>query len=117
MLPLGWLAIVTLTAGWLKIFSDNPKLGFLSHARMLDGFVASGALPPGVKSLEAAQQMIFNDRLDAAVAAFFMISVIVILTDSAREWLSILSGRKRAVSTEVSFSHTRDFAIDATGGG
>ncbi len=117
MLPLGWLAIVTLTAGWLKIFSDNPKLGFLSHARMLDGFVASGALPPGVKSLEAAQQMIFNDRLDAAVAAFFMISVIVILTDSAREWLSILSGRKRAVSTEVSFSHARDFAIDAIGGG
>ncbi|MDQ3243011.1 MAG: carbon starvation protein A [Gemmatimonadota bacterium] len=117
IVPLSWLAIVTLTGGWLKIFSDNPKLGFLSHARMLEDFVARGALPVGVKTVEAARQMMFNDRLDAAVAGFFMISVIVILADSAREWISVLSGRKRAVSTEVSFSHARDFAIDATGGG
>jgi len=117
IVPLSWLAIVTLTGGWLKIFSDNPKLGFLSHARMLEDFVARGALPAGVKTVEAARQMMFNDRLDAAVAGFFMISVIVILADSAREWINILSGRKRAVSTEVSFSHARDFAIDATGGG
>jgi carbon starvation protein len=45
--------------------------------------------------------MIANDRLDAAVAAFFMAAVIVILADSAREWLSILKGGKPAVSTEV----------------
>ena len=38
--------------------------------------------------------MIWNDRLDAAVAAFFAISVIVILADSAREWLSVLRGSK-----------------------
>jgi carbon starvation protein len=45
--------------------------------------------------------MIFNDRLDAAVAAFFMAAVLVILADSAREWLLVLRGRKPAISTEV----------------
>ena len=114
VVPLTWLATITLTGGWLKIFSDSPKLGFLSHARMLDGFIATGVAPPGVASVEAARRMVFNDRLDAAVAAFFMISVIVILFESVRVWMRILSGRAPATSTETRFSHTRDYAIDAT---
>jgi carbon starvation protein len=114
ILPLAWLAVVTLSGGWIKIFSENPKLGYLSHARMLESAVTSGVLPKGVASAEAAGRMIFNDRLDAAVAAFFMAAVVVILIESARSWVSILSGRVTAATTEVSFSHRRDFAIDAT---
>jgi carbon starvation protein len=114
IMPLTWLAIVTLTGGWLKIFSASPKLGFLAHARMLGEFVANGMTPPGVASIKSARQMMFNDRLDAAVAAFFMISVIVILFESTRVWIRILSGRAPATSTETRFSHTRDYAIDAT---
>jgi len=103
LVPLAWLVIVTLTAGSMKIFSSDPRLGFLAHARMLGDAVASGTLPPGVKTAEAAARMAFNDRLDAAVAGFFMIAVLVILADSAREWLAVLQGRKAAVSTEIPF--------------
>jgi carbon starvation protein len=114
--PLAWLAVVTLTGGWMKIFSADPKLGFLAHARFFDGFVSSGTAPPGVQSVEAARRMMFNDRLDAAVAAFFMAAVVVILVESAHVWLGIMTGRLEAKSTEVDFSHTRDFAVDAAGG-
>jgi carbon starvation protein len=116
LLPLAWLAAVTLSAGWIKIFSDNPKLGFLSHARLFEGMIGAGTLPPAVASLDAARRMIFNDRIDAAVAGFFMLSVIVIIVASAHEWLEVLTGRKRCVSTEVDYSHARDFAIQTTGG-
>jgi carbon starvation protein len=103
MLPLAWLAIVTLTAGAQKIFSSDPKLGFLSHARMLTETLATGTLPAGVASASQASRLILNDRIDAAVAAFFLISVIVILVASMHEWFTILSGRKIARSTEIPF--------------
>jgi carbon starvation protein len=103
LLPLAWLVIVTMTAGWAKLFSDDPRLGFLSHARVLSDQLASGVLPRGAADATAAARMIFNDRLDAAVAAFFMIAVIVILADSAKEWVAVLRGRKPALSTEVPF--------------
>ena len=49
---------------------------------------------PSIKTVSSAHRMIFNDYLDAAVAAFFMISVIVILADSFRECYAVLVGRK-----------------------
>ena len=103
VVPLAWLVIVTMTAGSIKIFSSNPRLGFLAHARWLGDHVAAGTLPPGVKSADAARQMMFNDRLDAAVAAFFLVAVLVILFESLREWTQVLRGRKPAVTTETPF--------------
>ena len=103
LLPLAWLVIVTMSASYAKIFSPDPRLGFLAHASRFSEIVASGQLPPGVKSAADASRIIWNDRVDAAVAAFFAISVLVILADSAREWASVIRGRKPAVSTEVPF--------------
>jgi carbon starvation protein len=103
MLPLAWLVVVTMTAGWAKLFSPDPKLGFIAHARFLREAADAGRLPAGVKTASDAARMAFNDYLDAAVAAFFMVAVIVILADSIREWTSVLRGRKPARSTEVPF--------------
>jgi carbon starvation protein len=103
ILPLTWLVIVTLTAGWEKIFSPDPKLGFLSHAAMVADRLAAGALPAGVQSVVDARRLILNDRIDALVAAFFLLSVIVILVASAHEWFTVLTGRKAARSSEVPF--------------
>jgi carbon starvation protein len=103
LLPLAWLIVVTMSAGWAMIFSSNPRLGFLARASMRQAARASGTLPPGVQSVSDLTQLIANDYLDAAVAAFFLLSVIVILLDSTREWWAVLSGSKVARSTEVPF--------------
>ena len=94
--PLAWLAVVTLTAGWQKIFSPSPRLGFLAHARSLASSPATGN----------AGRLIFNDRLDAAVAAFFMLAVVVIIAESTRQWILVLRGDRPAASTEVPFEPT-----------
>jgi carbon starvation protein len=103
ILPLVWLAMVTLTAGWQKIFSADPKLGFLSHARVVSVQIASGALPAGIQTMADARRLVLNDHIDAAVAGFFLLSVIVILVASAHEWFVVLSGRKIARSSEIPF--------------
>jgi carbon starvation protein len=103
LLPLAWLGVVTMTAAYTKIFSSDPRLGFLAHASLFSQQIAQGVIPKGVKSLSDAGRIVWNDRVDAAVAAFFAISVLVILANSAREWLSVVRGSKPAVSTEVPF--------------
>jgi carbon starvation protein len=92
-----------MTAGVMKIWSPNPRVGFLSHARAFGDALDAGRLPPGVRSVEAARTMIFNDRINVAVAGFFLIAVVVILADSLREWWAVLSGRKAARPSEVPF--------------
>jgi carbon starvation protein len=107
IIPLVWLVIVTSTAGLTKIFSSDPKLGFLSHARMLKDQIASGTLPANIPSPAAAERMIFNDRLDAAIAAFFLASVVVILASSIRQWLAVTSGKQAVGSTETPYQRTQ----------
>ncbi len=103
LLPLAWITIVTMTAGWQKIWSPLPKLGFLAHAHALQAARAAGALPPGVKSAGDLTRLIANDYLDAAVAAFFLLSVLVVIADSAREWWAVLRAGKPVRSTETPF--------------
>lgn len=102
-IPLAWLLSVTFTAAWQKVFAADPRLGFLSHARSIEGVLAGGGLPAGASSIAAANQMIFNDRLDAAVALFFLAVVVLVLIVSVREWLLMLTGRKSPVLHESPF--------------
>jgi len=87
---------VTMTAGYQKIFSPEPRLGFLSHARTIAGQIAGGAMDP-----TQGARIIVNDRLDATVAAVFMLITVVLVIASMREWMAVVRGRKRAVSTET----------------
>jgi carbon starvation protein len=99
--PLVWLLFVTLTAGWQKIFAADPRLGFLSHARDTAAQVAAG-------TLDAARgaQLVFNDRLNAALAAIFMAIVVALLLASIREWVLVARGRKPAQLKEAPYVET-----------
>ena len=98
ILPLVWLLAVTLTAGWQKVFAADPRLGFLAHAALIAEQVASGLIDPS-----QGARMIFNDRLDAVVAAIFMTITVVLVLASVREWILVARGRKPAVTREASF--------------
>jgi len=92
VLPLVWLTAATLTAGWQKVFSPDPTLGFLAHAASL----ATSTNPNTAR-------MIFNDRIDAALAAFFMAIVLVVLAASMREWYLVAARRKAPKVNEAPY--------------
>ena len=96
--PLVWLVTVTFTAGWQKIFSPLPAVGFLAQA---DKLVAAGAASP------ATQTLIFNARLDAAVCGVLMVLVATILIDSFRVWVGILLGTANTHIREAPFVPSR----------
>jgi carbon starvation protein len=93
--PLAVLAVVTLTAGWQKVFAGDPRLGFLSAARAL----ADSANPN-------ASRLIFNNQLDAVLTLFFMAVVVLVILASAREWWLVLSRRKAPLVTEAPYVET-----------
>ena len=100
LVPLVWLVLVTLTAGCEKVFASDPHLGFLAHAR---------SVAPGTPN---AARLVFNDRLDAALALVFMGVVAVVILASAREWWLVLSRRKAAVVNEAPYVPTAYAAGD-----
>ncbi|MGN6391129.1 MAG: carbon starvation CstA family protein [Gemmatimonadales bacterium] len=99
--PLAWVLAVTLTAGWQKVFADDPRLGFLAHAARTAEQVAAGSVEAG-----RGARLIFNDRLDAVVALAFMIVTVLVVAASAREWLLVLTRRRPAVVSESPFVET-----------
>jgi carbon starvation protein len=103
--PLCWDVAATMTASYQKILDPSPALGFLAHADMLAGQIAAGTVPASL--IAQTQQLMFNDRLDAAVTFVFAMLVIVILAESGRNWWLYASGRKRVVLSEAPIELSR----------
>jgi carbon starvation protein len=99
LVPLAWLVAVTFTASWHKMFDANPRVGFLAQARVL----AAGPLP----LTSVTERLIFNNRLDAAVTGVLVVMVTLVLVESARQWMGIVSGSREARMKESPFVRTR----------
>jgi carbon starvation protein len=100
LVPLCFMCAVTFSAGYLKVFSSDPRLGFLSGARSLLR-EASGIADP-TKAAELARQAGVW-RFDALVAIFFLVLVLGIVLSSARQWWQLIRGTKRVVLHESEF--------------
>ena len=71
IVPTLWLLVCTLTAGAQKVASSVPAIGFVSHARMFGEAASAGQVLAPAKSLEEMYRVIFNDYVDATLAALF----------------------------------------------
>jgi carbon starvation protein len=89
LLPMAWLLAVTMTAGWMKIFSRDPRLGFLSAAAAL-------ARSPAADPADAAtlRRLIVNAQVDAAVTGLFLVLVALVVLANARVWWQLLAGKR-----------------------
>jgi len=78
-MPMAWLLLCTLTAGWLKVFAADPKIGFLAHARRFGAALAQDQVLAPAKSLADMQRVVRNDYVDASLALLFMAVVLITL--------------------------------------
>ncbi len=105
LLPLSWLVVVTYTASWQKIFSPEPRIGFLAQADQLSAAVEAGKI--AAAKVSETNTLIFNARLDAAVCGLFLVMVTLVLVDSGRVWVGILRGTRETRISETPFVPSR----------
>ena len=87
ILPAAWLVLCTVTASLLKLFSSDPKVGFLAHASRFAEAAARGETLAPAKSLGEMGRIVMNDRIDAALCALFLAVVVSIIGYGVRTCL------------------------------
>jgi carbon starvation protein len=103
ILPATWILICTLTAGWQKVFHENPAIGFLSHAGKFGEALAAGQILAPAKSLDDMHRIVFNDYLNATMAGIFVALVLSMLAFGIRAAWNAL-GNPRVTASEVEFA-------------
>jgi carbon starvation protein len=84
IVPAGWLVLCTVTAGMMKLFATDPKVGFLSHAEKFGAALALGEVLAPAKSLADMEKIVFNDRVDAALCVLFLSVVLSMIFFTVR---------------------------------
>jgi len=103
--PMTWLVVITMTASYQKIFSANPRIGFLSYANALGAQIAAGKIPAA--KIGEMQRVMFNQRLDAAVTMVLAVMFLVLLVEAVLDWHAILARGKEAKLHETPYVVTQ----------
>lgn len=77
--PTIFLFITCMTAGWQKIFHENPKIGFLAQANRFSDAIARNEILKPAKDIAEMQTIVFSNQINAVLCGFFMIVAIVML--------------------------------------
>src|SRR3982074_1886026 len=100
LVPLCFMCAVTFSAGYLKIFSTAPKLGFLCGAQSLTRAASTLGDPEKAHGL-IRQASVW--QFDAIVAGFFLVLVLLIVIGSAKQGWQFVRGTKPVVLRESEF--------------
>jgi carbon starvation protein len=84
IVPTLWLLICTSAAGLIKIFSDNPAVGFLAQAHKYQAAIAKGEVVAPAKSIEQMQQIMLNSYVNTVLTGLFLFVVFSVLVYSVR---------------------------------
>jgi carbon starvation protein len=103
--PLAWLAVVTSTAAWQKLFSADPRIGFLSGAADIAGKFAAGTL--AADKAAVAGKLMINLKIDAALTAFFLLVLWAVILDMLRIAWRAYRGQPLAPAAEAPYQRTQ----------
>ena len=79
IVPTIFLFITSMTAGWQKIFHENPKIGFLAQANRFSDAITRNEILKPAKDIAEMQTIVFSNQINAMLCGFFMIVAFVML--------------------------------------
>jgi carbon starvation protein len=90
--------VVTLTASWQKVFSDDPRVGYFSQGDVAQESIDSGELSG--QALEDAETVVTNTTVDGVLSVIFALLVVIVIVDAARVCVKSLRNPESVVSHE-----------------
>jgi carbon starvation protein len=90
VLPTLWLLVCTLTAGWQKVFSPDPRLGFFAIANRYAEAADAGKIIAPAKSIAEMQQVVINNYIVGSLTAVFVLLVVAMAFFTIRTSLRAL---------------------------
>ena len=93
-LPLGFAAVVTISASFLKIFSSVPAVGYFAQNRAFSEALANGETSFGTAaSVEAMEAVVRNTMVQGVLSILFVtLAIIVIITALLATWRAYRTG-------------------------
>ena len=82
IMPLTWLLIITTTAAYQKIFSDDIRIGFLASAQSMSNKIIEGNLSSD--EIDILEKLIFNLKLDTGITIFLVSILWIVVFDVLR---------------------------------
>lgn len=100
-IPLVWDLIVTMTASWQKVFSDDPAIGYFAQASAAREAKEAGELYGVAKTPADVDQIIYNSTQSGILQAAFAVLVIVVVAGAAVTVVKTLRAGGSLPTTEV----------------
>ncbi|MFE9646764.1 carbon starvation CstA family protein [Streptomyces sp. NPDC006365] len=114
--PLAWVVAVTFTAGWQKIFSDDPRIGFFAQRdRYADGIDAGEVIAPA-KNLDDMHTVVTNSTVDGVLIALFLLLVAVVIVNAAVVCVRAIRSPGSPATTEAPYVESRIDIPEQAGG-
>ncbi|MGW0498106.1 carbon starvation CstA family protein [Streptomyces sp. NPDC003007] len=106
-IPLAWDVAVTFTAGWQKIFSDDPKIGFFAQRDVYADAIDAGKLLPGATNMDDMHTIVLNNTVDGVIMAIFLLLVLIVLVNCAVVCFRALRATEPLPTTEAPYVASR----------
>ncbi|MGW4759921.1 carbon starvation CstA family protein [Streptomyces chartreusis] len=106
-IPLAWDVAVTFTAGWQKIFSDNPAIGFFALRDKYAQAIEDGQLLPGAADMDDMHTIVLNNTVDGVLMAIFLLLVLTVLVNCAAVCVRAVRAPQPLPTTEAPYVESR----------
>jgi len=85
-----WDLIITMTAAYQKVFSDDPKIGYFTQRSTYQDAIDAGELLAPATDMDQMQQVVTNSTLNGTLQALFALLVIVVVLNAMYIWFKAL---------------------------
>jgi carbon starvation protein len=86
-IALAWALITTMSAGWQKVFSNDPKIGYFEQRSLYQAALDKGDLIAPATNTDEMHQVITNSTTNGVLQALFLLLTLTVVASAIPIWI------------------------------